>query len=187
MFVSGNLALDLAGTLKWRRDRPEELLTSPSDLDTWFVAARVVDVAERSTPADLALARTLREAVYATARAHLLQQPPAGADLDEINTCAAAPPVVVTLSADGARRTGSGTAALSSVARSLAEVIEQDPGILKECGRPACTRLFIDHSRGVRRVWCGMDECGSRVKMAAYRSRLQQEKAASTTTRARAE
>ncbi|GAB2965838.1 hypothetical protein LWP59_22755 [Amycolatopsis acidiphila] len=31
VFVSGNLALDLAGTLKWRRDEPEELLTAPAD------------------------------------------------------------------------------------------------------------------------------------------------------------
>nr|WP_272918512.1 CGNR zinc finger domain-containing protein [Nocardiopsis alba] len=47
-----------------------------------------------------------------------------------------------------------------------------DPEVaLKECGRPDCTRLYLDRSRGARRTWCGMDECGNRVKAAAYRAR----------------
>ncbi|MGI5425384.1 CGNR zinc finger domain-containing protein [Streptomyces sp. CA-179760] len=42
---------------------------------------------------------------------------------------------------------------------------------LKECGRPGCTRVYLDRSRGGRRAWCGMEECGNRVKAAAYRAR----------------
>lgn len=47
-----------------------------------------------------------------------------------------------------------------------------DPGArLKECGRTDCTRVYLDRSRGARRAWCGMEECGNRVKAAAYRAR----------------
>jgi predicted RNA-binding Zn ribbon-like protein len=41
----------------------------------------------------------------------------------------------------------------------------------RECERPACTRLFVDRSRGGTRAWCGMAECGNRVKAADYRAR----------------
>nr|WP_281353719.1 CGNR zinc finger domain-containing protein [Phytoactinopolyspora mesophila] len=50
---------------------------------------------------------------------------------------------------------------------------------LKECGRAGCTRVYLDRSRGARRTWCGMDECGNRVKAAAYRARMR----AATNTR----
>ncbi|TQS31244.1 CGNR zinc finger domain-containing protein [Microbispora sp. KK1-11] len=42
---------------------------------------------------------------------------------------------------------------------------------VRECARPECTRLFVDRSRGGTRHWCGMEECGNRVKAANYRSR----------------
>lgn len=43
--------------------------------------------------------------------------------------------------------------------------------LLKECGRPECTQVCLDRSRGFRREWCAMATCGNRVKAAAYRSR----------------
>ncbi|MFD0660841.1 CGNR zinc finger domain-containing protein [Thermocatellispora tengchongensis] len=42
---------------------------------------------------------------------------------------------------------------------------------VRECAFPECTRVFIDRSRGGNRQWCGMEECGNRVKAANYRSR----------------
>ncbi|WP_442789047.1 CGNR zinc finger domain-containing protein [Glaciihabitans sp. GrIS 2.15] len=35
--------------------------------------------------------------------------------------------------------------------------------------------MFAGRSRGARRTWCGRDECGNRVKAAAYRARLRGE------------
>ncbi|MFD0523312.1 CGNR zinc finger domain-containing protein [Paractinoplanes durhamensis] len=42
---------------------------------------------------------------------------------------------------------------------------------LRECERPACTRVFLDRSRAGTRSWCGMAECGNRVKAREYRAR----------------
>ncbi|WP_460494912.1 CGNR zinc finger domain-containing protein [Dactylosporangium cerinum] len=42
---------------------------------------------------------------------------------------------------------------------------------VRECALEECTRLFVDRSRAGNRAWCGMEECGNRVKAAAYRAR----------------
>ncbi len=43
--------------------------------------------------------------------------------------------------------------------------------LLKECGNPECTRVYLDRSRGTRRQWCGMESCGKKFEAAAYRAR----------------
>lgn len=43
--------------------------------------------------------------------------------------------------------------------------------LMKECGNPEWTRVYIDCSRGMWRQWCGMESCGNRIKAAAYRAR----------------
>jgi len=42
---------------------------------------------------------------------------------------------------------------------------------LRTCANPACDWLFLDESRNHSRQWCSMGSCGSRAKMARYRSR----------------
>lgn len=37
---------------------------------------------------------------------------------------------------------------------------------------PACTLLFADHTRGHRRRWCSMAQCGNRAKQVAHRHRI---------------
>lgn len=59
------------------------------------------------------------------------------------------------------------------VARTGIAMLADRHACLKECGRPGCTRLYLDRSRGARRTWCGMEACGNRVKAAAYRARRQ--------------
>ncbi|MCP2265638.1 CGNR zinc finger domain-containing protein [Promicromonospora thailandica] len=89
---------------------------------------------------------------------------------------AAGPPVTPVLTGAGQRATGTASQALSSVARAAIEVLAGDLAAspMKECGRPDCTRVYLDRSRGHRRTWCGMEECGNRVKAAAYRRRLKE-------------
>jgi predicted RNA-binding Zn ribbon-like protein len=171
MFVSGNLALDLAGTLKWRRDTPEETLDSPDDLDNWLVRAGVLDAPPGAEAPDLTSARRLREAAYALVLAHTGGHPLPPDALATVNEYAAVAPVRLALTADGLRRTGPVGAALSDVARSLLTLLSETGTTVKECAKPACTRLYVDRSRGARRTWCGMQECGSQAKMAAYRAR----------------
>jgi predicted RNA-binding Zn ribbon-like protein len=175
VFVGGNLALDLLGTLKWRRAEPEECLREPGDLARWAVAAGVLTAAPGAGDADLDAARALREAIYRLVRAAMTGDAPARADLDAVNEAAAGPPVTVTLTGRGARRTGPPAAVAAEVARAAITLLDGSYAghgpRLRECERPACTRLFIDRSRGGTRAWCGMAECGNRIKAAGYRAR----------------
>ena len=175
VFVSGNLALDLVGTLKWRTTAPEELLAVPEDLDAWCTQAGVTTEPVGATEGDLADARRLREALHSLARAHLDGREADAEAVDVVNTAAAREPVRPRLTPHGAVRTGSAPAALSTTARAAIDLLAApEAPLLKECGRYECTRIYVDRSRGARRTWCGMDECGSRVKMAAYRARRRQ-------------
>ncbi|MGA5562929.1 CGNR zinc finger domain-containing protein [Streptomyces platensis] len=87
----------------------------------------------------------------------------------------------VKLSDAGLRISGDLLAGLTHIARSAITVLADPLACLKECGRADCTRIHLDRSRGARRTWCGMDECGNRVKAAAYRARRR----ASTTAEGR--
>lgn len=94
-----------------------------------------------------------------------------------LNRHAAEPPIPVRLEADGAgsprtRRTGTAAQGLAAVAREAVEILGgPDADLLRECGRPECTQVYLDRSRGHRREWCAMRTCGNRVKVSAYRSR----------------
>ena len=72
---------------------------------------------------------------------------------------------------NGAVTAGDIGAVLAEIARDAVAVLAEPDSPLKECGRPDCTRIYLDRSRGARRTWCGMEECGNRVKAAAYRAR----------------
>ncbi|MGS2586154.1 CGNR zinc finger domain-containing protein [Streptomyces hebeiensis] len=72
----------------------------------------------------------------------------------------------------GGARVGPGHLAVSVVTSSSSPPNRRSKSsVLVECGRTVCTRICLDRSRGARRTWCGMDECGNRVKAAAYRAR----------------
>jgi predicted RNA-binding Zn ribbon-like protein len=121
---------------------------------------------------DLRATRRLREAVYRVVASVLAGGPPPDEAVADLNRAAAVPPVTPALVEGRLEARGSVAQALSSVARSaIAVVAGASPGELKECGRPECTRVYLDRSRGHRRAWCGMEECGNRVKAAAYRER----------------
>ncbi|GAA4927611.1 CGNR zinc finger domain-containing protein [Actinomycetospora succinea] len=170
--VSGNLALDLAGTLRWRRTAREEQLVDPDALASWLVASGAAPAPVPVDAATLARGLALREAIYRLACDHLEGRAFDPDGLATVNAAAAGPATTIALTADGLVRRGDVDAALGDVARSLITVLT-DPSAppLKECGREACTRLYLDRSRGARRTWCGMEECGNRVKAAAYRAR----------------
>ena len=114
------------------------------------------------------------------------------AAVEVLNRYAAEPPVTVRLDVagggvggggvghaaavgDGAasiRRTGTAAQGLAAVAREAVEILGgPDAALLRECGRPECTQVYLDRSRGHRREWCAMRTCGNRVKVSAYRSR----------------
>lgn len=174
VFVSGRSCLDYAGTMLWRRTLRTELLSTPGDLSEWSRQAGLLDAMAPPSPADLEQAVAAREAIYAAViSAHEGGPRPTPEQIGLLNDAARGPLPALTLSADGVTRS-SGIAAnvVSLVVRDAIDLIgSADLAKVKECSNPDCTRLFVDHSRGFSRRWCGMAECGNRNKAADYRRR----------------
>ncbi|HTS96830.1 MAG TPA: ABATE domain-containing protein [Streptosporangiaceae bacterium] len=171
-FVSGNLALDFAGTLQHRDSAPVDLLSAPVRLREWSVAAGLVDAPPGVSEEEFARALAVREAIYRLAGATMTGRRRRQDDIDLVNATAAAPPVTEALTPAGLRRSGPADAVIASVARAAVGLLGgPDAGRIRECGDPACTRLFVDTSRARTRRWCDMTGCGNRAKAAGLRTR----------------
>ncbi|MBT2230055.1 ABATE domain-containing protein [Nonomuraea sp. NEAU-A123] len=173
-FISGNLGLDLAGTVQHRRSDRTDLLRDPAELARWTVEAGILDVPPAVGDAELAAGKTVREAIYRLATGVV----PGGAlpseeDRRLVNRIAAGPPASVRLNGAGrVERDGDLDAALSTVAREAVQLLGGPRAVqIKECGGEVCTRLYVDASRGSSRRWCDMHECGNRAKAAGFRAR----------------
>lgn len=71
------------------------------------------------------------------------------------------------------RRWTSPETLLLPIAEALARLVSvEDFTFVKACEGPACTLLFVDHTRGRARRWCSMALCGNRAKQAAHRHRV---------------
>ncbi|GAA3942772.1 CGNR zinc finger domain-containing protein [Microbacterium soli] len=171
-FPCGTRVLDFVGTLEARRDGTVERLNSPDDLDAWFLESGLLTRAAGPSDAEVAVAVELREAIYALMRSLMHGETPPTDAVDTVNTAAASASVTMTLHENGIRRTGDTRQALSALAREAIEIAGgNEAALLRECARPGCTQVYLDHSRGHRREWCSMATCGSRMKAKAYRER----------------
>jgi predicted RNA-binding Zn ribbon-like protein len=173
VFVSGRPSLDFVGTLKWRRDQPEEQLTAPAALAAWVGAAELTDTPIRVDAAELAAAIEVREAIYRVIEARTRDGRPRRRDVAVLNQAAAQPPLSLTLDSTGrVRRTGSVAALRSALSRDALDLLGGEHAAqVRECARPDCTRLYVDVSRARNRRWCGMSECGNQAKVQAFRRR----------------
>lgn len=171
-FVSGNLALDFAGTLQHRASTGDDLLSSPQRLQEWSVAAGLVDAPPPVSDTELNQALAVREAVYRLALTAVTGDPRRPGDIDLVNTAAAGAPVTAVLTETGLRRTGTAGAVIATIARAVVAILGgPDQARIRECGDPPCTRLFVDTSRAGSRRWCNMSGCGNRAKVAGHRAR----------------
>ncbi|WEB42503.1 ABATE domain-containing protein [Streptomyces yunnanensis] len=172
VFVCGNPALDFAATLRARRTARFEMFATPDRLDAWYLESGLVDSVSPARRADVERATTVREAVY-----QLITARRRGTDFDDealavVNDAAHRAPATPRLTHSGRWTAATQREALSTVARHAVELLSgPDVPLLKECGNPECTRVYIDRSRGSRRQWCGMESCGNKIKAAAYRAR----------------
>ncbi|MGQ5594410.1 CGNR zinc finger domain-containing protein [Streptomyces sp. ESR1.13] len=175
-FDPGALCLELLPTggpgafARW------EVLHEPADLVAWAERSRLPDGLDLSVDrADVARARTLRDALFLLTadRAHGRALHPG--HLDAVNAAAAEAPLVTRLEPDGGRgwapgATGAGL--LSTVARDAIELFTGPyADRIRECGAHNCRLLFVDTSRPGRRRWCAMEHCGNREKVRAHRAR----------------
>ena len=176
-FFSGRCSLDYVGTVRWRRSHePYEYLAEPSDLATWATTKGLVDEPPRVTPAQLASAREIREAIYRVLSARVAHVIPTAADVAALNTAAQRPPVQISLGADGSvHRVGTVSQLLSTVARDVLDLLGSDQvDLVRECDGHDCTRLYVDSSRARNRRWCSNTECGNKAKVSAFRERARE-------------
>ncbi|MEW2523762.1 ABATE domain-containing protein [Streptomyces sp. NPDC047071] len=172
VFVCGQPALDFAATLRARRSARFEMFVTPERLNAWYLESGLVDTITPAHEEDVRAAITLREAVY-----RLITNRRLGEEFDRealavLNGAARATPVTPQLSLTGRHNEATPAQALATVARQAVELLSgPDVPLLKECGNPECTRVYVDRSRGMRRQWCGMESCGNKIKAAAYRAR----------------
>ncbi|MFD7923433.1 CGNR zinc finger domain-containing protein [Streptomyces sp. NPDC059740] len=179
VFVCGNPALDFAATLRARRTVRFEMFTTPDRLDAWYLECGLFDAVTPGGPADVERAVAAREAVYDLITARRLGEEFTEAALRDLNDAARRPSAVPQLTPAGRRTEATPEEALATVARTAVELLSgPDVPLLKECGNPECTRVYIDRSRGMRRQWCGMESCGNKIKAAAYRARKKNSPAA---------
>jgi predicted RNA-binding Zn ribbon-like protein len=170
----GHPVLEFLATLAGRRGHLHERLATPKDLQRWLALSRLAD-GVRCDQELLAQARGLREAMYRVLIAGREGRRADRADVGLINDWARRPTPSPQL--DQALRLrlagpDPASAALATLARSANELVA-GPVLarIRNCSNPACSLMFIDHSRPGRRRWCSMERCGNRAKTARYRKR----------------
>lgn len=172
VFVCGNPALDFAATLRARRSTRFEMFATPGRLNAWYLESGLVDSITPAGDEDVTEATTVREAVYRLVTDRRLGEGFDREALAVLNGAARRTPATPQLTLGGRHTEATPEQALATVARQAVELLSgPDVPLLKECGNPECTRVYIDRSRGMRRQWCGMESCGNRIKAAAYRAR----------------
>ena len=180
-FRSGRLCLDFVATLGSRGQLNLERLREPGDLERWLAQAGL-GVWGPVSPADLAAAIRLREAIYGLVLLDPGGRRPGAARV--VNQMAGPAPLVPELDEGGrgAAWASGGTVAqaLSSVARDAIDLISGPLiGRVRSCAGPDCTILFIDTSRPGKRRWCSMEACGNQAKSAGLRQQRRQARLAS--------
>ncbi len=175
-FDAGALGLDFAYTGDFGYSNPSwERLHTPLDLTAWLTE-RFGPLSSPATPADLASARRLRDAITAIARAVAANMSPQSEPIDVLNDVAAQPDLNPVL-AGGSIPPSCATVprALSMIARDAIHVFAESPDRIRRCGADDCGLIFFDGSRpGVRR-WCSMQRCGNRAKVRNHRSRTKEQ------------
>jgi predicted RNA-binding Zn ribbon-like protein len=173
-FRSEHRALDLTATVSGRkRNAPSDALKSAADLARWLRAAGLGESA--ADESDLALARSLREAIYGLVLARVQGVSLSKSDLLTLNAIAAGHAPFVALSEDGVATTfGSVRQLLTGLALEAIGLIgSEQSSRLRQCEAESCAVLFLDESRTGERRWCSMASCGNRAKVRSFRQRSQ--------------
>ncbi|QKW49349.1 CGNR zinc finger domain-containing protein [Streptomyces buecherae] len=168
------LATSFTGTLSERHGNPVERIPTPHRLVDWLAVYGLA--VDSCTPAQLDLARELRESIHAAATAAALQDALPASAVQVINDRSARGRATAVLTPEGERRWRLNPAsrvadALGVIAADAISVIagERD-GRLALCASPTCRAAFFDTSRSRTRRWCDMNTCGNRQKKARFQA-----------------
>lgn len=168
------LATSFTGTLSERHGNAVERIPTPQRLVDWLAVSGLT--VDSCTPAQLDLARELRESVHAAATAAAVQDALPAPAVRVINDRSAQGQAAAVLTPEGERLWRLGPAsrvedALGVIAADAISVIagERD-GRLALCASPTCRAAFFDTSRSRTRRWCDMNTCGNRQKKARFQA-----------------
>ena len=153
----------------------DEELGTPDALASWLGGHGLSAPGEPFSPADLATAIAVREALRALLLANnggkLAPAAPA-----TLNAAADRARLTVAVDAGGRARVEPQAAGIDRALGSLLGIVAraQADGSwerLKACPWHTCHVAFYDHSRNRSRTWCSMAVCGNRAKAQTYRRR----------------
>jgi predicted RNA-binding Zn ribbon-like protein len=186
----GHSALDFVNTLDDRPlERPVEILATYRDLVLFTELAGLIEPAvarklrARSGPECsrvVTRARALREHFFGILAVAHADEPAPQADLDAIAAAAQAAHAARMLVAEASGslasyrwlRPVSLETPLHACALAVENLLVMDigRGRIRQCGAPDCEVYFIDTSKGHRRRWCSMENCGNREKQRRWRA-----------------
>ncbi|WP_083873213.1 CGNR zinc finger domain-containing protein [Nocardia testacea] len=174
-FRLGNvLATSFTATLTERCGDAVERIPTPQRLVDWLAVSGLA--VQSCTPAQLELARELRESIHAAATAAATGDPLPAAAVRVINDRSIQGRAAAVLTPDGSRRWQLGSAsrvedALGVIAADAIGILagERD-GKLALCASPTCRAAFFDTSQSRTRKWCDMNTCGNRQKKARFKA-----------------
>lgn len=177
-FFGGRLWLDLLNSRLAYGDVSRDYVGEAQALPKWLAAAgiRTDGPAQGAEARDLA---QLREALRLTVDTLRIGQPLPEEVVNDINRYLAQVCVRFSLSLDAngtptlVERLDTGpTGPAGAVAADFSRfVCDYEPERLKRCANPACTMVFYDQGKNMRRRWCTMSICGNRDKVARFRAR----------------
>jgi len=161
----------------WDGDHASDLLLDPAAARDWLSGAGLWSADRSPEPAELDLARRVREGIRAMLVTNGGGPPPAPGDLQAIQAVAqdsrpalqVGPAGQVSLGAEPSGQPGAGLLDLLLVIRDA-----QRDGTwqrLKACGNPDCRWAFYDRSHSRAGAWCDMATCGNRIKNRRLRQR----------------
>jgi predicted RNA-binding Zn ribbon-like protein len=161
----------------WDGDHGSDLLLDPSAAGDWLTAAGLWSTDRQPLPAELDLARRVRESIRAMLVANSGGLSPAPGDLQAIRAAAQSSRPALLVGPDGnvslqAQPDGPLDTALVTLLLAIRDA--QRDGMwqrLKACGNPDCRWAFYDRSHSRVGAWCDMSTCGNRIKNRRLRQR----------------
>ena len=161
----------------WDGDHGSDLLLDPAAARAWLTQAGLWNAERPPDPAELHLARGVREGIRAMLVTNSGGPPPPPGDLLPLQAVARGSRPALQVSAGGQVSLGLDPADAPDAALLTLLLLIRDAQRdgtwqrLKACGNPDCRWAFYDRSHSRAGAWCSMATCGNRIKNRKLRQR----------------